>query len=649
MNINKKLIKGTAITAAAVTVIATTGFHMVNAADVNQLGVNAGNIVQVADGTTTLSASDIDGTAFKDETVYVIADASGNTQKVIVSDWLKNFNASAGLSDYSTLSDLVNVKGDETFEAATNNALTWNAQGNDIYYQGNSESQLPVTVKVTYTLDGVEMSPEELIGKSGKLTVRYDYTNLLKQMVDINGTSEEIYTPLLMVTGAVLSTDHYRNIEVTNGKIISDGNNQMVVGISLPGLTDSLKVDEDMLTIPEYFEYTADVTDYSVGTSVSVGLTDILSDIDINGEDFSLEDIQDKIDELVDGVDQLLDGSSQLYDGLCTLQDKTVDFKEAVSTLSSSLTSLKSALSKLQSGAVTLNDGATSLATGAATLNSGLGSAKDGMDKIVSNYSAVESGVNQLSSGVKTAAAGLDSLTTNLETVNGTYETLTETVENDEAIIEALKQVNEAYKDETIAAVIAKLEANTAGQKQIATGLTDAGSKLVEGAKSLSQGASQLQTGVSSLSTGIKALSDGSTSVQSALGKLYTGSDTLLAGAKQLSSGTSSLVSNTKELASAGSKLADGGNSLLDATNQLADGIGELKDGSGELKDGIQTLKEDGVDKITDLVDGDLKNLVERFKAVVDQSKSYKNFSGIGDDMDGSVKFIIKYEDASEN
>jgi len=712
MNINKKLIKGTAITAAAVTLMATAGISMVNAADTDKIGVNQGNIVNVADNTAVNVKAD--GTAFKDETVYVMADASGAAKKIIVSDWLKNFNASAGLSDFSTLSNLVNVKGNETFEQSSNQ-VTWNADGKDIYYQGNTEAELPVNVKVTYTLDGVEMSAADLVGKSGKLTVRYDYTNTLKHTADINGKTEDIYTPLLMITGAVLPTDKYTNVEVTNGKVISDGNKQMVVGIALPGLTDSLKTDSDKLDVPEFFEYTADVTEYEANTALSVGLTDILSGMDVNGTDIDVDDIQKKVDELVDGVDQLADGSRKLYDGtgdltdatskfcdgtnklsdgtnklydgsntlydgISTLLSKTGDFKKGVNTLSSSLTTLKGALTKLETGAKTLDNGAASLATGAATLNKGLGTAKAGMDQIVGNYGKVTEGANQLSGGAASLASGADKLQGGLETANATYAKLSETVANDQALIEALKKVNAGYNDANIAAIIAKMEANTAGQKQIADGLTAAGGQLVEGAKNLSAGAAVVKNGADTLAGGVKALSEGSLSVQAGLTKLYAGSGDLLAGAKKLNQGTTSLVSNAKQLAGAGTKLEDGGKNLLSATDQLSagitklqtgsgtlkDGMGTLKDnvvtlkdgakeldngantlkdGAGKLKDGIKTLQDDGISKVTDLVNGDLSNVIERFKAVVDESKAYKNYSGIGDDMDGSVKFIIKYED----
>lgn len=733
MNMNKKVIKGTAITAATVTVIAATGIHMVHAADTNKYGINKSNIIQVAENTTNTATTvkDVDATAYKDETVYVIADASGNAKKVIVSDWLKNVNSSAGLNDWTTLSNLVNVKGTETFELQGDNSMIWNAEGNDIYYQGTTDAKLPVTVKVTYTLDGVEMKPEEMVGKSGKLVVRYDYTNLLKESVDINGTKEDIFTPIMMVTGTILSNDNYSNVEVKNGKVISDGNNQVVVGIGLPGLKDSLKVDSDKLNVPEFFEYSADVTDFSLGTSVSVGLTDMLADIGID-ENLDLEDIQTKVDDLVDGVDQLVegstklydgtgdlydgteklydgssklydgtnqlydgssklgDGANQLYDGLTALLTKTGDFKDAVKKMSTGLTTLKDALGSLETGAKALDDGAAGLVTGATSLNTGLKSAKDGMDQIVSNYASVETGAGQISTGITQTAQGLGTLTQGIENTNKTYATLSETVTNDEAIIAALKQVNGAYNDPTIAELIKKLEANTAGQKQIADGLTAAGGQLLQGAKDLSTGASQLQTGVGTLTSGISALDQGSQSVKAGLDELYKGSGSLLDGAKQLNAGTTSLVTNSKELAGAGKELEAGGTQLYTASKQLNEGVGtlqtgantlktgvsdlktgvgnlrdgantlnngvgdlktgasSLRDGAGELKNGIQTLQEDGISKIEDIVNGDLNNIVERLKAVVNQSKAYKNYSGIGDDMDGNVKFVIKYESNSE-
>ena len=177
----------------------------------------------------------------KEETVYVIADSTGKEQKVIVSDHLINNDNKATIGDASTLTDIENVKGDETF-TQNGTKLVWQADGNDIYYQGTSTGQLPVSQKITYSLDGKEISPEELAGKSGKVTIRFDYTNNEKVKANIGGKEEEICVPFVALSGMVLG-DEFTNIEVENGRVAADGNNNIVVGYALPGLKDSLDVD----------------------------------------------------------------------------------------------------------------------------------------------------------------------------------------------------------------------------------------------------------------------------------------------------------------------------------------------------------------------------------------------------------------------
>ena len=168
----------------------------------------------------------------KEETVYLISDADGAVNKTIVSDWLKNTDGSATLEDTSDLQDIENVKGDESF-TKNGNDLTWQADGNDIFYQGTTTKQAPVSEKITYYLDGKEMKPDEIAGKSGKVTIRFDYTNNEKTTATIDGKEEDVYVPFTVVTGMVLN-DSFKNVQVTNGKLISDGKNNAVVGIAMP-------------------------------------------------------------------------------------------------------------------------------------------------------------------------------------------------------------------------------------------------------------------------------------------------------------------------------------------------------------------------------------------------------------------------------
>ncbi|MCR5102485.1 MAG: hypothetical protein K6B41_14145, partial [Butyrivibrio sp.] len=212
--------------------------------------------------------------ADKEETVYVTTDANGTVSDVIVSNWLKNTGTDGTIKDSTNLSDIVNVKGNETYVENDDGTITWLADGSDIYYQGSTSQELPVSIKVTYTLDGKEISPSELAGKSGHVVIRYDYTNNAKQTVKINNEDTDIYTPFAMISGTMLDSDNFTNVTVSSGKVISDGNKLVIMGVALPGLKESLNLDENKLeelslkdddddfNIPDYVEIEADTTDF---------------------------------------------------------------------------------------------------------------------------------------------------------------------------------------------------------------------------------------------------------------------------------------------------------------------------------------------------------------------------------------------------
>ena len=220
----------------------------------------------------------------KEQTVYVNADEKGAAQKIIVSNHLKNTEGADMLEDSSSLSDIENVKGEETYKEGEDGTILWDADGKDIYYQGESSEELPVEVKMTYYLDGQEIQPEELAGKSGKVKIRIDYLNHSSQKVGEEG--KEVVTPFLMMTGMILPNENFSNVEVTNGKVISDGQKSIVVGIGLPGLGDQLKLDEveqlEDVEIPDYVEISADATDFSLSMTATVAATGALSELGLD-------------------------------------------------------------------------------------------------------------------------------------------------------------------------------------------------------------------------------------------------------------------------------------------------------------------------------------------------------------------------------
>lgn len=334
-------------------------------------------------GKVSVSKKDMD----KEETVYFITDASGNVDKTIVSDHLYNRDGKDTIEDVSSLSDIENVKGDEEF-TQDGDKLQWKADGNDIYYQGTTNAEAPVSQKVTYYLDGKEISPEELAGKSGKVTIHFDYTNNTSCTETVNGEKVTVSVPFAAITGLVLD-DSFSNIEVTNGDVKENNGSSIVLGYALPGLSDSLDVEDsdftDDVTIPDYFEVTADVEDFSLSTAMTF-VVNAANYVGVDGA--SLDSVDDLLDELSDATEQLQDGSAELADGADTLADGAKTLKDGMSTLKTGLASYTDGANQINTGLNTLNSSVPSLTSGIATLNSSAKSLSDGVALLNSTVSA---------------------------------------------------------------------------------------------------------------------------------------------------------------------------------------------------------------------------------------------------------------------
>lgn len=326
-----------------------------------------------------------DNDADKDESVYLISDANGNVNKTIVVDHLKNKDKKDTLEDASNLSDIENVKGKQKF-TQSGDKLTWQAGGKDIYYQGTATEEPPVTQKVTYYLDGKEISPEDLAGKSGKVKIHFDYTNTTSYTETVNGEKQTVSVPFAAITGLVLG-DGFENIEVTNGKAEVSDSSSVVLGYALPGLKDSLGIkDGDLdgdVNIPEYMEMTADVKNFSMPAAMTfvVNASDYVSTdgIDTSDLDDMINDLKDASTQLQDGSKTLAEGTDTLSDGLSTLQSKLGTFASGVGALQSGLKTYTDGVSTLSGGLNKLNSNVPTLSNGITTLNSSAKSLNDGV------------------------------------------------------------------------------------------------------------------------------------------------------------------------------------------------------------------------------------------------------------------------------
>ena len=436
----------------------------------------------------------------KEQTVYVNADENGNSQDVIVSNWLKNQGKEQELTDKTNLTDIQNVKGDETFEQKSDGTIVWNTDGGDIYYQGKTQEELPVSVKLTYYLDGKEISAKDLAGKSGKLKIRIDYENKSKEVKEIQGKQEEICTPFMMMTAMILPAETFSNVEITNGQIISDGNNDIAVGVGFPGLAESLKLQdvEELKDVdfPDYAELTADVKDFSLAMTATVATTGLLDDLDLADVN-STEDLKKQMETLADSSQALVKGSSELQSGIATLDSSADTFV---------------------SGLTKVDDGTAALKNGIDTMNSKKGELLDGVTKLTDGMKALQNGSAGLQDGVAAYTDGTSQLGAGIA----------QTAEGAAALNQGIQELNDKK-----------------------TVLTDGAAKLAKGASDLDTGAESLASGVQAYTSGVEQLHAGI----SALDEKVAGGAGQLAGAEQ-AMGT--IVSGAKDLISGAGKLEEG-------------------------------------------------------------------------------------------
>ena len=614
----------------------------------------------------------------KDESVYVNADESGATTKITVSNWLKNAGINGTINDESDLKDIQNVKGDETF-TQNGDDVQWSAGSNDIYYQGTTDKELPVGVEIKYELDGKEIAAKDLLGQSGKLKITVSYTNKSKSTQTINGEKQEMYTPFVMATGIILPDDKFSNVEVDDGKIINEGSNNIVVGFGMPGMAESLDLDEDAADkLPEGFTVTADVTNFSIGNTITFASPSILSDLELDDID-DLDDLENKLEKLVDSSEDLVDGSKKLSNKMGELEDKFDDYQDGEKSLNKGIkdlvnggTTLKKGVKDYTNGVDTLAKGTQSYVNGAKQITNGNQKLYEAVKDMPSSYKEFSDGLQAYTKGVDTLADtktakqltdGADAVTAGIGTLNENLGKLESSYDNYKLLAEGLKaqaaQISDPTQKAMILAYVQKLEELYQGQKASVGALVSATNKE----STLKSGASQVAVGIKKVMTGAQTLSGNSATLRSADQKLTSSIATLTASVKKLSEGSKTLSSNDRKLLAGAkkilkasksvksgsdklingaNKLKKGSNKLHKATGKVADGIGKLSDGADDLYEGMDKFDQKGIQKLNNVYEDDIKTLKTRLEKLTDMSKDYTNFSGISKGMDGKVKFVIE-------
>ena len=534
----------------------------------------------------------------KSETVYAKANADGTVTETTVEAVLKARDG-ATIPDVAALRDIINKEGDEEYTAGADNALTWQNSGSAITYEGKSDAALPVTTRVTYYLNGVETAPDDLAGQSGRVRIRFDYTNHTRETVTVDGQEYTVSVPFTAITAVILDGDKFSNIEADNGKVMELDGQTAVLGTAMPGLADSLRLTEfeplEDTEIPAYFEVSADVTDFSLDFTATILTPSALDDLD-TGDLSDLDDLSDTLDDLTDAADALTDGTGALADGVQALYDGFHQYADGVQGLNEGAEALADGLTQLYSSGTALVDGANAL--------------RDGL-------SAVSSAVGSMTSG----DAGSSE-----ESMAALQAQLTPTME---AYGTAL--VNDVVYDENFLAALA------------AAGLTEDQQNAVMGAVGVTMGKA-LQKETPAMVQGVAGTVSGAIMGQMGedIGQLQTGLDQLASGSAELARGADTYVKAVGQISQGADALAEGSAQLDDASGAMYEGLAELHDGAQELHDGVQEFSDKSSGDLSDDLGSGLRNVVRRLKAVQQAGKNYQTFSGLPAGSTGNVKFIVE-------
>lgn len=616
--------------------------------------------VKASNDVTAETSSDEDAGEWKDktETVYVDANADGSVKKITVKDWLRR-NGDGEIIDFSNLKDIKNTEGDEEYTQNADGTITWENKGEDISYEGTSNQQLPVTTKVTYYLDGKEIKPEDLAGKSGKVKIRFDYTNNESRTVNIDGKDVGVKVPFLAAPMLMLPGDKFKNVKVSSGKVMADQDQSIVIGTAFPGLADSLELKDYEATkdidLKDYVEITADVENFELNFTATAISTCGLSDM----KDGDLDDVNDMIDgvkEMTDASDELVDAMGQLSTGAGTLQDYLSQYTSGVSQVDAGAQALAEGLSELDEQVTTLM-GSLSAAGSDDTIAQAVTQIQKDLGILQQELGSVTTlaeYVNTIRENVTTAKSELDKINvTDLETEasnqakekakNAVNTAISETeASTKKDVMDRLKET-ESYKSLT-----SEQQEELEKAVNTASGTSSSAEKECDSMNISLTNASGAKTAIDQAVNAlaeVKAMQVDTTTAQKALADLvtqFTALSNSFSDMLDMAEIGGKLQSAISQLAQGAATLSTGTSQLSYVGTQLNTGAGTLAQGASLLEAGMKTFDEEGIEKLGDLAGDDLANVLNHFKAVKEAEKTYTNYGGIREGASGSVKFIVE-------
>lgn len=512
----------------------------------------------------------------KTETVYSKLNYNGVVTDTIVNELLVNDKELDTINDYSTLTDIINISDDNKF-TNNNNKLTFNAMGKNVMYQGKSVKKLPITTIVTYKLDGKSIELNDLLGKSGNVTINIKYIN--------NEKHGNLYTPFVITTTTMIESNNNSNVTINNGKTIEFGSKNLVVGISAPGLYESLNLEElkglDTITI------NYDTKSFELSNIYSVVTTKLLESSDLSKFD-KLDTLYESTSKLQDNMNLICKGSNTLSQGSTTL---LTELKNSINTISKDKSD---ALSDEQINGITKT-----------TL--------DTIDKTYTNKYK-EAIANSAWEEVKKSMQNSSD-----KTVEGYVK---------EAVTNAVTNYIETnYKEDYEKCIAGQLEYSKTGVAN--ENLLSC--KVIEEVKNSNEVKLITEAALSASSSVANKTSMYVAENVSKSVSVNTSVETAKKTATMVSESVSKNVSNAVK------------DTILKSTvsslNELYTGISKLDSGIKELDTSLNTYNEQGINEISNIVNNNVKTLSNNVKELTKLANNYKSYGG--SKTNGSTKFIM--------
>lgn len=582
--------------------------------------VMAGSMMPV----TVFAQNNDENPTEKTETVYSVLNSDGSISDTIVSSWLHDEDGINNIKETLNLTDVKNIKSNEK-PSKDGNTYTWNAKGNDVYYEGTGTKQLPVSVKLRYELDGQEMSAKDMEGKSGHLKLTISFTNNYSEVKNINGKSIVIHPSYLAGGMLNMSTGNFTNVKCESGKIVNDGTNEMLAFANIPGLNETLRsagLDKvnNQLGISDDVTVEADVNNFDLG-SIMVGMTNEIDLASELGEIGSVSELTDGIDQLIEADDQLIDGSKQLYDG-------TTQLKEGVAPLSSAypqIETLTNAFDQLHDGTTTLSTGLNQYTAGVDQLNV---VSKQNLYKLSMGATTLNTSLNN-----KESKSQLNQLVQGSQALDAGIQNLNEQVNGDDSMLkpDMVKNLTEALK--TTNEQVGKLG-------QVLNDLQDQEGAFVDLSNQITKASENINK-LGTLQTSFKEVTDGASAIITADNEQIKSVDDQLAAIRTKE--ISALNASIEALKNAANAVPE--DDTTGAKAKIEEQINALESQKATLGDASSlsvTLKDlsqcqAGIDKIV----ADSKETLEELNAVYNSSKTdIKNLSTKLDEAKKSIEVL---------